>query len=763
MTDNSSYNVAAQGAAATMACRPGDRPVQIPADRPGIVIVIHGVNDPGGSFGAIEKGLCDGLNDRLSRKDLSSGKYGADYLTAAKKKQPDRNDQTYLNDPEKYLYRREDDTSTHSFVIPFYWGYRASNNEIAKHHDAGDVKSKQEDPNGYLMTRGQYQDKKGNRLDKHFAKGGGFFANATNNIPDMYNTHFKAPWKGKQASKQGLAPNSSYIADAPERRYFVLAAERLANLISTIRGIQASDEAKAEGYDPANDTITVVGHSQGTIITLLAQALLAQRGERCVDCIIMVDSPYGFHTTDMSEQTGQAKLKTFIDIVNEVTQKPYSLPKLTDLLVACDQSGGRTGKGWTPEKGKRKDKLGNEVTFKERDNRGKVYSYFCPEDTVVALSNIHGIGTFGVPDDVETETYYRDPNRTRPQHYSQKLNAMKDLQGMRFFQRMWTRMERDRNGDGKFKKVLVGLAPARVPVRENAERLSVGPDTDGSMLGTAIVSGTNMATMDSHTRNEIRYINGEALTPPHEPDMYAGEAVQGGPKPGHADVAGKLAPDAIEQNVALGNQYASFKWIDVDTTMNPFADVDQYKAQFNASKSVEDQSQNWKLVPKTVLLMPVPGVFVIQREQTPNEARQTMSNDASTWDANNYHGAILRSSENQRWVTAMDVAIGQAVSMDDKDWRALLAMMADWKLDSKIYKALTNNPIYQAGKLDQKTAKLLEANMKYYTTGVFPPESVVSLETMPPLVTSETVAQQENPPSPPPAPVFQFGNYSGLK
>jgi hypothetical protein len=32
---------------------------------------------------------------------------------------------------------------------------------------------------------------------------------------------------------------------------------------------------------------------------------------------------------------------------------------------------------------------------KDRDNRGKVYLYFCPEDMTVALPNVQGIGWQG--------------------------------------------------------------------------------------------------------------------------------------------------------------------------------------------------------------------------------------------------------------------------------------------------------------------------------------------------------------------------------
>lgn len=750
---NADYHVVNQAGAVTHADRAGDRPAQVPADLPGVVIFIHGVNDPGVVYGTVEKGLCDGLNDRLSRNDLMPGEYGGKYNAAAAVKNPGAVDKSVLDDPETYLYQRSVGANTKSFFIPFYWGYRAANSEIAKAGDPGDVKSQTTDASGNLMTRGQYQDKHGNRLDKHFAKAGGFFANATNNIPDMYNTRFKAPWKGVQATKTGMSGNYTYIADGPERRYFVLAAHRLANLISTIRGIQASGPAKAQGYDPKNDTITIMGHSQGTIITLLAQALLSQRGQRCADCMIMVDSPYSVYTTEESQQTGRAKLKTFVDIVNEVTKQPYDVPALAELLIEHDRHGGRTGANWTPTKGKREGKKGDWITFDERDNRGKVYLYFCPEDTVVALTNIRGIGTFGVPDDVPSDDYYRDPNRTSVQHSTEKLDAMKTLQNKRFFQRMWTRMERDHNGDGNFKKVPVGLAPARVAVRDNLERLTPGPEVGTSFFASAAVQAQNAGTQVSHTRNEIRFINGEPLKPTYIPDLYGGEVVKGGPKPGEADVAGQLAPDAVEANVALGNQYASFQWIDVGHTLISAPDIQTYKAQFNAGKAIDDQSQNWRVEPRTFL----PG-FTIQREQTPNEARQSMKSDT---EANNYHSGILHSSENHRWVTAMDVAIGQAVSIDDPNWRALLIQIADWKFDAPTAKQIAANPNYH--RLDKATLDLITASNTYYLTGVFPSAALVPLAqtSWPPLVTSETVAQQENPPAPPPAPIVDWSRFPG--
>lgn len=63
----------------------------------------------------------------------------------------------------------------------------------------------------------------------------------------------------------------------------------------------------------------------------------------------------------------------------------------------------------------------------------------------------------------------------------------------------------------------------------------------------------------------------------------------------------------------------------------------------------------------------------------PEEARARVAKDSDAYDANNYHSGVLHSAENDRWVTAMDVAIGQAVMLDDPVWRELLIGIADWK------------------------------------------------------------------------------------
>src|SRR5262249_4758317 len=156
--------------------------------------------------------------------------------------------------------------------------------------------------------------------------------------------------------------------------------------------------------------------------------------------------------------------------------------------------------------------------------------------------------------------------------------------------------------------------------------------------------------------------------------------------PGHADVAGQMVSDDVSKDVILGNQYAKLEWVTDSHSMDPFGQLEQRKAAFNAGKTIEDQSQNWQ----------VGGIggFAILREGTPNEARLRLANNKDTYEANNYHSGVLHSAENHRWVTAMDVAIGQSVTLDDPAWHELLVLMADWKMPAPAATAITSHPNY---------------------------------------------------------------------
>ncbi|AMB86720.1 hypothetical protein AWM79_15980 [Pseudomonas agarici] len=647
--------------------RAADGKLEIPGDMPGVVIFLHGVNDPGAAYQAVESGLCQGLNERLDRPDLWPGVYGADY-TRAKSTPPEKwlnRERDVLDDPDTYLYQRSvDQARTRSFFIPFYWGYRAAPDEIKR------------DENGDPATyRTQFQDIFGNRLDRHFAKGGGFFANATNNLADMYVQGF-ADWY--RAVPQAFLPNTLYMGQAPHRRYFVLAAHRLAMLVREIRRVSP------------DDTITIMGHSQGTLITLLAQALLVDRGERCADCAIMVASPYSVlpASTPKDSQT----LQTLLDIVQKVTQSPHPQPPLDALVCGRPGYGGRTGPKWSAEQGQRLGTDQQTQVFPERDNRGKVYLYFSHDDTTVALRDVNGMGTFGVPDTLPDGT-----------------PAMNHLKERRFFQRLWSKRRRDGQ------PILLGTAPGPLALRGQDERRSAGHNWGVSVL--------TQAGMDE---GEKRLINGEALFPPYAPQMFGAEARVGTP-----DVPGKDRPDAVSQHNGLGNIEARFKWVEIGTSPQR-VNLDVVRAQWNQGREPDNQTQAVRQTPVSGNpMLNREDHYRIEREETANEVRARMHVDESEWDDNSYHSAVLRSPENHRWVTAMDVALGQAHCLDDPVMREVLVAIADWRMDEKRWDKLNELPGWQ--RLSTSSRDLVRANYLYYDKGKFPPVELVPL-TPPPLV-----------------------------
>lgn len=634
-----------------------ERKMEVPADLPGVVIFLHGVNDPGASYESVETGLCQGVNERLDRPDLKAGRYGADYSAAKKMPIEERGEdhKTTLDDPDTYLYQRDtNDPKTRSLMIPFYWGYRAEPGEIKR--------DKNNDPS---KLRDQYQDVFGNRLDRHFAKGGGFFANATNNLLEMYSPGFA---KFIRHAAQITLSNTQYMGKGPHRRYFVLAATRLAMLVSEIRRVSP------------DETITIMGHSQGTLITLLAQAMLIDKGQRCADTVIMVNTPYS--VLPKATPKGHDTLATLISIATAVTQAPHAQPPLSALRDSKTY-GGRTGPKWSPTQGSRADKVGNLTVFPERDNRGKVYLYFCPDDTTVALDDVHGIGTYGVPNALPDG---------KP--------AMAALQSLRFYQRLWTKRHRDDQ------PVLVGDAIQQTVLRAKGE-----PRYPGGWSVAAVASRAPIA------KGEELLINAEPLSPPHAPQMFGGEAVTGTPTQ-----AGLDSPDDVSIRSALGNPKASFKWFKVRTSPHR-VNSDEERARWNSGKEPGDQTS--AITQVAVRQGSEVKEYVIYREETPNEIQARMPDDPKERESNSYHSAILRSPENQRWVTAMDIAIGQAQSLDDPAMREVLVAIADWKMDKKYFEVIKELPAWS--RLSREAQALVTASSKYYQRGVFPSSELVLL------------------------------------
>ncbi|HDH0696790.1 TPA: DUF3274 domain-containing protein [Klebsiella aerogenes] len=362
--------------------------VGIPRPMPGIVILVHGVNDVGEAYQNQEKGIIAGLKKRLNRPDFYAHEWKDCRITV-----PGR-----------------------SPIIPFYWGYKPVTreeymgdqqryrNEVSKLQDSAHLPfdAYQEDNEAKKASLGndgkgvfKYQnDNFGNALDANFAKGGGTFANATTTIPDML---------GPGAGGLGMAAAgfaslhlnggdfTHPIYENPHRIYQFFAAQRLADLIIQIRGEPVT----------AKDVINVVAHSQGTIITMLANMLVKQAGYDPVNCVILNHSPYSQESRNAEniqpgyQQTDAARQKTFKNFCNLMYTQWKGGGKLTESeLLALEASCALRKPSDNP--------LRSDDRYC-RSNDGKVYNYFCPNDGVVSLENVQGIGWRGIPQKLANE------------------------------------------------------------------------------------------------------------------------------------------------------------------------------------------------------------------------------------------------------------------------------------------------------------------------------------------------------------------------
>lgn len=708
--------------------RVANKPIDVRRGLPGNVIIIHGVNDVGTSFAAIEEGLCEGLANRLNRT-FKPATYRMPVAEDKDKVEPD---------PDAVFFKRNVDASTDSPVIPFYWGYREAD---------GHTKDK----------NGQKTDCNGNRLDKDFSKGGGPFANATSSLPDMWNKGFGT---AANFSDDAIRP----LLDCPGRLYMVLAAMRLAALISMIRD-----------YDEG-ETVSIIAHSQGCLVTLLAQAILAEKGLRPADTLILTHPPYSLVDTfsSVSElashmigesdavmaphyktiggmQTLHARLQTLANIVRRVTERtPVPTEPAFASLADHTVHDGIVGGLWKAET--------------DRDNRRKVYLYFCPKDMTVALDNMQGIGWQGVPEFISGTQWVMVEETIRIRGGLTKMTGRQNLQpktvtrspleelGKRFYQRVFTDRQRVAPATRKLGPVLVGApAPHDYALRLKGEDDHAHVEDSGRMLRDHLPVAT--WPIDPHDkpqeqRNGIRVINGEALRTPVAavlggagevaPDRLPPASPQAQKKPKDRGPCEEVDP--IDAAIAITSSGGMRIWLEDHPNPPPALaaaagnitpapkslSTDERKAlteQYNAKRNLTGGDQ------RTVLSTTYQGgKLKISVQESPNEARRRWQHELS---AKSFHGSIIGNKENHRQVTAYDVAIGGGTAASDPDFYLYLCDVADWrlkkpkKLEAKRAGILTwenfqeqHEKLWHVERPWRK--KLIEDNANYYSTGELP-------------------------------------------
>lgn len=389
--------------------------VPIPMSMPCIVILVHGVNDVGEAFQHQDRGICAGLNERLDRKDLTPHTW-EDYIA-----QDVRNTIPSMVEDDQHLK-----TIGHSPIIPFYWGYRPVDKAVfledqKRYFD--DLMAQQMKKVDEVLTKAQedkyiseypsilspevdvdlaydayireeslsekecnysYTDQFFNYLDSNKIKNGGLFANATTCIPDMYGpgSNGLAMYVAKIKSRSTSFNDGDFshpIYDNCHRIYQVFAAQRLADLIVEIRRKKKTQ----------HDAINIVAHSQGTIISMLANFMVKQRGLRPADCVILNHSPYSLESRVMenampgNQQTDKGRAETLVNFCQLMSENKQSFNYDVESLSQSAVLGANHQ--WDkPEY--------------SRNNFGKVYNYFCPNDQTVSLLPIQGFGWEGIPD-----------------------------------------------------------------------------------------------------------------------------------------------------------------------------------------------------------------------------------------------------------------------------------------------------------------------------------------------------------------------------
>lgn len=360
---------------------------------PCIVILVHGVNDIGEAYETQEKGIIAGLNTRLARDDMYPHQWS------------EIEGLTDLKDAPKRVT-----ASGRSPVIPFYWGYRPVDRETynADQRRYRDEVARlgletvlpydafQEDDPVRLKKlnaegRGFCNDNYGNVLNLAAAKNGGTFANATTCIPDMLGpgANGGAIWMaGIYSRKLNGGDFTHPIYGNPHRIYQFFAAQRLADLILEIR----------KNPSTRHDTINIVAHSQGTIITMLANMLVRQQvaDYPVADCAILCHSPYSLDPRLMEnmlpgkQQTSHGRQETLRNFCRLMATNPkYDATGCYRPEFVTAMYHDTTL--W------RKHRWSSDPRY-SRNNYGRVYNYFCPNDGTVSLSSVQGIGWRGIPD-----------------------------------------------------------------------------------------------------------------------------------------------------------------------------------------------------------------------------------------------------------------------------------------------------------------------------------------------------------------------------
>jgi pimeloyl-ACP methyl ester carboxylesterase len=354
-----------------------DVPVQLRS--PGIVIFVHGVNSDGEWYEQAEQGLCNGLNDRMRRRNKHLAWHGPEsgQMTPVPYG-PELTNEGYIH-PKANAKSFIAGDKHFSPVIRFRWGYKANAEELQQYGD-------------------------GIYLNEHDYWGGGPFANGCSALPDLWSQGMSDELLLWMQVNHLNPTNNRPVFSCPPRPYFALAALRLARLVEAIRKLQA------------DVPITIVCHSQGNMIGIAA-AFLGDRlapvtdargnSGRCVaDSYVLCNPPYSLVKANLAEDWTQGKLKDRQGGTGRQTRQARieTLRAFFDIIrkPACthpadaqvDKYTANEAHGYTCAADRARYGYGP-----QQSTRCRVTLYCCPHDQVIGSEAVQGIGWRGLSRD----------------------------------------------------------------------------------------------------------------------------------------------------------------------------------------------------------------------------------------------------------------------------------------------------------------------------------------------------------------------------
>ena len=418
----------------------------------------------------------------------------------------------------------------------------------------------------------------------------------------------------------------------------------------------------------------------------------------------------------------------------------------------------------------------------DRDNRGKTYLYFCPEDMTVALANVQGIGWQGIPDrivgsQIKTST---ENGTTRKVLAQVSKEPLKEL-GPGFFQRVFTRKRRPSPLNGA--PVLVGLPSGyfelRVPGEDDQGHTAVSDGIAGGYFARAHLDTAYPTKNQSGPPSQgRRMINGEPLRKPVQASLLEGAIADQNDRPGAAEMTGP--DDAV---IAITSAYGINEIWEVIQDPNPHRSIayetpglsenlnlHNGRVAFETGLAEEighylnddkkSNAEKCKVLAAVICLEGggskprafSPGRLLIKRTETPNEARLRWQHCQMS---RSFHGAIWGGSLNHRQVTAYDVAIGGGQAIADPAFYRYLCDVADWRLQkrpgkrrgTKVWSTFKNEHAKFFNAEPIWKSEIVEGNADYYSSGILPPGLPLIPEALPACVLNELMTDI-TPPSP---------------